>query len=77
MKKFIFTILLSVATNFSGYDLVSNPELKNVFICNSQNGKKYHFSKSCRGLNACRSNIKEITLENAKKLGKTICGWED
>ena len=77
MKKLTFLLVLSLATIFPGHDLVSNPELKNVFICNSQYGKKYHYSKSCRGLKACKSEIKEITLERARKLGKTICGWED
>ena len=48
-----------------------------VYICNSKYGKKYHFNKNCRGLNACKAEIKKLSLLNAKKKGKTLCGWED
>ncbi len=76
MKKFILLISLAVLT---GSATVNNPTepFQDVFICNSKNGKKYHFTKTCRGLNACKAAIKKLTLTDAKKLGKTICGWED
>lgn len=48
-----------------------------VFICDSKGGKKYHFSKTCRGLSACKSAIKSLSVSDAKRIGKTLCGWED
>lgn len=50
---------------------------EDVYICDSKSGKKYHFTKTCRGLNACKASIKKLSLTDAKKLGKDLCGWED
>lgn len=49
-----------------------------VYICNSKTAKKYHYSKTCRGLNACSHDIKSVSLSDAKsKYKRTLCGWED
>ncbi|MBE8712694.1 hypothetical protein C4F49_03235 [Sphingobacterium sp. KB22] len=48
-----------------------------VYICASKNGKRYHFTKNCRGLSNCRAKIVKTTIYKAKKQGKTLCGWED
>lgn len=55
----------------------SNFQVKKVFICNSPQAKVYHFSKTCRGINSCTHDIKEITEADAKSLGRRICGFED
>jgi 5-bromo-4-chloroindolyl phosphate hydrolysis protein len=47
-----------------------------VYVCDSRNAKKYHYSSACRGLSNCSYRIVKITLEEAKKQGKTLCGWE-
>lgn len=51
-------------------------EPTDVYICNSPKAKKYHLSKTCRGLSNCSYQTVKITLEKAKKDGKTLCGWE-
>ena len=76
MKKFILLISLAVITGSATVNIPTEP-FQDVFICDSRNGKKYHFTKTCRGLNACKASIKKLSLADAKKLGKTICGWED
>jgi hypothetical protein len=48
-----------------------------VYLCDSEGGKKYHFTESCRGLSNCKHRIVKVTLEEAKGLGKGLCGWED
>ncbi len=48
-----------------------------VYICNSSGASRYHYQKNCRGLNACKSEIKQITLKEAQKRKRTLCGWED
>lgn len=49
-----------------------------VYICNSTTAKKYHYKKSCRGLNACNHDIKSVSLSDARdKYSRTLCGWED
>lgn len=47
-----------------------------VYLCNSSTGKKYHLKENCRGLSNCQHRIIKVTLEEAKKRGKTLCGWE-
>lgn len=48
-----------------------------VYICNSNTATKYHLNKTCRGLNKCKSSVVKISLGDAKKEGKKLCGWED
>lgn len=38
-------------------------------------GKKYHYSRGCRGLNHAR-RTKKVTLKWAKQHGYKLCGWE-
>lgn len=54
-----------------------NPQTTTVYICNSGTATSYHLRKDCRGFNACKHEIKEITLSAAKNEGKKLCGWED
>lgn len=60
--------------------LLIAPRLNNsktmVYICDSSNGKKYHLLNDCRGLSHCTHRIIEITLEEAKKRGMALCGYE-
>jgi len=48
-----------------------------VYLCNSTGGKKYHYNKNCRGLSNCKHEIIKVTLEEAKRRRKTVCGWEN
>ena len=48
-----------------------------VYICTGKYSKKYHYTKNCGGLNICKSTIKTVELSEAKKIGRTLCGWED
>lgn len=47
-----------------------------VYLCDSNTGKKYHLRADCRGLSNCSHRVIKVTLEEAKKRGKTLCGWE-
>jgi hypothetical protein len=47
-----------------------------VYICDSSGGKKYHLDPNCKGLHSCSHKIVRLTLEQAKKRGKTLCGYE-
>jgi len=48
-----------------------------VYLCDSPGGKKYHYSKNCRGLSNCKHVIITVSLKKAQTLGKTLCGFED
>jgi hypothetical protein len=44
-----------------------------AYICVSPNAKKYHYSKTCRGIQKCTHTIKQVTVTEAKNLGYTVC----
>ena len=69
MKKLAILLSILLFTSFSSIE-------SDVYICGVKGAKKYHYSKTCRGLNACKHEVKQVTLE-AKNFGLTICGWED
>jgi hypothetical protein len=48
-----------------------------VYVCDSPNAKKYHYSATCRGLSNCTYRVVKKTMKEAKKQGKTLCKWED
>ncbi|RZJ75646.1 MAG: hypothetical protein EOO45_04965 [Flavobacterium sp.] len=68
MKKILLFLLLATLTSATAE--------RDVYLCDSKGGKKYHFTKECRGLNNCKAEIIKVTLSYAKKQGKTICGNE-
>lgn len=41
-----------------------------VYICVSPRAYAYHETKACKCLNRCTHEIREVTLEEAKKAGK-------
>lgn len=70
MKKLFFLLLILTLTSFSKVQ-------EKVYICGSKGASKYHYSETCRGLNACKHEVVKKSLKEAKGLGLTLCGWED
>lgn len=69
--KILITILFLLTINFQGFQ---NSE---VYICGQKGAKKYHYSKTCRGLSNCKHEIVKKSKSDAQNLGLTLCGWED
>lgn len=46
-----------------------------VYICTGPQSKRYHKTPHCKGLQSCSKQIKEVTVEQARKLGRTPCKW--
>ncbi|MGQ2982594.1 hypothetical protein [Flavobacterium sp.] len=69
MKKLILLVAFILLTSITVE--------KEVYICQSKGGKKYHFTKDRRGLSNCKAEIVKVKLSEAEKQGKTICGYED
>lgn len=46
-----------------------------VYICTGPQSKRFHKTSSCRGLNSCSKEIKAMSIEQAKKIGRTPCSW--
>ena len=53
----------------------SSPRDPKVFICTGPQSKKYHKTRYCRGLESCSGRIIKIKREEAKKRGRTPCGF--
>ena len=47
-----------------------------VYICTGGWAKCYHLDRNCEGLNQCGGTIKQVTLEEAKKMDRgKPCGY--
>ena len=84
MTKLLISLMFyfqGVATNpdfNTNLETVNAEVATSVYICNSNTAKKYHLTKTCRGLNACTHSIDAVSLSDAKyKYKRTLCGWED
>ena len=44
-----------------------------VYICTGKSAYSYHNNRSCRGLNRCNAEIKSVSLEYAKNIGRSPC----
>ncbi|MAZ29298.1 MAG: hypothetical protein CL868_19780 [Cytophagaceae bacterium] len=73
----IFTLCLSTFLLVSASPSLIETMIAKVFICKGKSSKKYHYKKNCRGLSNCSTPVAEVTLEEAKRLKHTLCGWED
>ncbi len=76
MKKILLILGLSLilTSSVSHTDDTSGSEKeKLVWICTGRSSECYHSDKSCKGLNSCRAEKKEVTLEYAKDLGRRPC----
>jgi len=58
--------------------LLTNPGCadQTVYVCDSRNALRYHLKDNCRGLRNCTYRVLKITLDEAKREGKTLCKWE-
>lgn len=55
----------------------SSSPYRDVYICKGPQSKKYHLTPSCRGLTRCSTSTFKVSIEEARGIGRTLCGWED
>lgn len=55
--------------------LFASPTETKVYICTGSMSECYHKTKECKGIKNCSRVIKEITLKEAKDLGRRPCGY--
>ncbi|OSY89138.1 hypothetical protein WH52_00325 [Tenacibaculum holothuriorum] len=70
----IYIYLLTIIISLFSFQIKTTQK---VFICKSTSSKRYHYKKTCRGLNRCKAEIKETTLKKAEKFGRTLCKLEN
>ena len=62
-------LIISILVSFS---LVES----GVFICKGPSSKVYHKSDRYKGLSKCSTEIYNVSIEEAKKLGRRACKIE-
>lgn len=76
MKKLILTAFM-LAMAAGGIDAntqrTTEADATMVYICTGKSSKRYHKTDECRGLDNCQGDIKLVTLEKARQLGRTEC----
>lgn len=75
MKCKAFFLLIGIPF-LSFTENVNSHQQTSAYLCDSPGGTKYHYTKNCRGLSNCKHKIIKVSLSEAKKRGKTLCGWE-
>lgn len=74
MKKALLLITALTSTTFlSSFERSEDY----VYICKGPKSERYHLKEDCRGLNNCSTDTYKVTLTEAKKLKRTLCGFED
>ena len=70
MKRLLLVVLfvLTSVTMFSSGDTY-------VYICTGPQSARYHKASSCKGLGKCSKEIKKVTVEEARSIGRTPCGY--
>ena len=69
----IMLLIFPVMLLIGGFTLAET----DVYICKGPQSKRYHLTKSCQGLKNCSTEINKVSLSEAKKMERTLCGFED
>ena len=76
MKQTILILATLFCCAFSTSEQLTTPQVKGtVYICTGPQSKRFHKTPNCRGLGSCSKEIKEVSIEVARKMGRTPCGW--
>ena len=55
--------------------LASCAEDKGVYICTGRTAKRYHKAENCQGLNRCSGEVRKVTIDEARRYGRTPCRY--
>ena len=71
MKLFLtlFTVFLFVASPVS-----SGSQDTYVYICMGKTAYSYHRNSNCSGLNRCKAEIRKVSTDYARSIGRKPCG---
>lgn len=74
MKKLLFLTMLLIPLSIgvqAGQE--SAQDAPKVYICQGSKSACYHSNPNCSGLRRCSTELKAITLDEAKKMGRRPC----
>lgn len=63
-----------ILKNGQFYD-TQEEETHEVWICTGRKSHAYHSNDECYGIQACRSRVKKVSLEEAVSMGRTPCHY--
>lgn len=77
LKRVVFSLFFVCAVVATpAMSVVSAPASSGtVYICTGNSSECYHIRRNCRGLNACKASIREVSYEKAKSMRRCPCGW--
>lgn len=58
------------------YDDTAVPGTTYVYLCEGPMSHVYHYTQTCRGLRRCSTKLDKMTVEEAVKRGRRVCGYE-
>jgi hypothetical protein len=74
MKNLIILLAFTILPAFHGF---TSSTANDGYVCKGKSSKKYHYKTNCRGLSNCSTNIYNVSIIEARNMGRTLCGWED
>lgn len=80
IKLFLVALVAIASVSFtseisnSTYPAVTSRNYATVKICLSGSSYAYH-AYVCQGLRKCKVSVKEVSLQEAKKMGRKACGY--
>ena len=75
LKKIIIVASLAITLTACGILFGRTKSETEVYICTGPQSKRYHKTENCMGLNSCSRSIEKLTVEEAKKMMRTPCGY--
>ena len=72
MARLLFSIMfLMMSASYTG----AGTGETYVYICTGPQSTKYHKTNTCRGLDRCSKEVVKVTLDKAKDMKRTPCGY--
>jgi len=75
-KSRITISIITLGVMMLGSIFFVSGSLNTVYICDGSSAKRYHKNKNCPTLKNCGGKVVAISLEEAKKNGKTLCSYD-
>jgi len=69
----LLTLLLFLSCCYSKQPVPTDGNAK-VLVCTGHYSKRFH-SHICKGMKACKGEVEEVNLSDAKEMGLTPCGY--
>lgn len=67
------TIILALTLMLGAMVPAQAPQTNYVYICTGPSATTYHKTDECKGLNRCSREIKMVSIDKAKKMGRRPC----